>query len=616
MSVLELVISDLVTSIKRYAQAYYSGSPIISDHEFDALTDKLRELDPSNELLRTSGWGYKPECDHLEQVFHEKDPGSLDKIKYAAVKAGYKFRDWFYVGPKLDGFSITLNYDNGVLKSAVTRGDGTVGENVTQTLLESGKIPTVIADKSLKRVKGEALVSWTAFNQLFSREGYSFPRNAIGVLRSESADRIFHKNVTFVAYRTDQLLEISEEHKLLDSLGFITPKLVKFTHEEFVELIDDIERVKSINEDYPTDGLVLTNGVDQVAFKFKDDEVESEITDIYFNLTRTGRMVPVWSYVPVEHGGAWLSNATANNVDYLLESGAGIGAKVTILRANGIIPQIATVLRPCPVKLPTNCPVCDSVLVKFGRDLICDNQNCAGKLSHGIWRFFDYLKVDGLSGTYDHVFKRHNVTSLYDLENLKQKLDMSDLLGPSYNAKVNKSYEYLDDILLNGLTIADILYIASIPSLGWSSAFSLSSVVPPEEFIEVVNSAGDNFKLPTSWEVRLSSYKAVDNLISHINLVKAILKFLGNKVKDHPKEVPESEVTVRFFMTGTLSDKRSNLVRIFESTGAKYDEGNPDLLICNGPSDSAKYKQALRNNLPIMTEAEFKSKYITRGEGA
>lgn len=619
-------VLQLVGKIRKASQAYYDGEPIMSDGAFDQLVGRLVILDPENEILHQTGYGYVP-AGHLKKFRHVKTVGSLDKIKHGEIRES-DFRD-FIATPKVDGGSSVAYYDEGRLVRVLSRGDGEVGLDITQNLIPGKSIPMTISDRSVLAVRGEVAMTLESFEKL----GGSHPRNrAVGISQSKSSATDEElQAVKFISYDIihRQQLPVSKCHDLhhLEELGFTVVPYIKFaTWQEFQDAIKEglnhlspkLRYVDKLKGHIPVDGIVLTHNtfvshnvlgdgtytIDYYsrAYKFKGEEVDTEVIDIAWNMSRTGRLVPVLLVDPVEVSGALITRVTANNAEWIKEMELGAGAKIRIVRSGEVIPCVTEVVEPRTPKVPTHCPDCNSVLVSVDRDLICENPECPKKAITSLYRVFELVKVDGIGDTIiKDVLRQFRI---YDFKFFREwlfgiNLDSVYLYGQS---TTEKFIQMLQRLRTMKVSIEEVLWIANIPRLGKSGSEALGRSVSLQDFLDVVQSTDTP---PERWSSHLPTYPAYEFLVENFWRVRQVVEFFG---ADRIYKKEKKQVRLHVAITGTLSKPRSELEAELSELGITVGSisKNTDYLIANQPSNSSKFAKARSLGIRIVSEEEFK----------
>jgi len=632
----------LEDQIKKASQAYYDGQPFISDEEFDRLVEHLRVIDPENELLKMTGTGYDPmpvnehitdfqdgllDVNHLKKYRHKIHAGSLDKMKHSESK---KFTDDpFIVSLKLDGGSAVAYYTHGNLDIVLSRGDGDVGLNITKNIVAGGSIPTKLPFHKTIAVRGEILLTYEDFEKI----GGTHPRNrAVGLSQSVHVSEDEVRYLKFFAYDiplvNDKRIGMMEMYdkfitmKLLEAMGFlVSPWELYDNWDEFMKSIDQgwvgiqKENTEFKGSHLPVDGLVISeikpvddpkiNEYRSIAYKFESEVAESVVEDIEWNISRTGRLVPVLVIREVHISGANISRVTANNPEWLVEMGCGKGAKIEVTRSNEVIPMVTRVIDSMIPDVPTTCPECDVVLIKDHRDLVCPNPVCSSKVDSTLKRILYMFAPDGLGdSSIDRMFEIFHIT---DLESLRDFIrfqvtskKLEEHFGPSTTSKLS---EMLIKVGHDDITVQDIMYVSNIPRIGKTSSKKLGDNVSIEDFDNAIISR----KVPEEWRNYVSTGPGFKNLKDNWEKVANVVWFYGGSERIIKKDSLISDTKMTVCITGKLSKPRNQLYEDFKVFGVEEASVKScDILICNEESNSNKYQTAKKRGIPIMSEQEFR----------
>lgn len=429
---------DLVDQLQAARDAYYNSSPLMSDAEYDALEDELRELDPNNAFFKAVG-APSAKASGWKKVRHGAPMGSLLK-----VQTQDEFEKWFedttakidqaerrkeldnprrdlVVSEKLDGISISLKFDKGKLVQALTRGDGETGEDITRNVLKMKGVPKAMRDFT-GYVRGEIILRRTDHQKHLSE--YKNPRNAASGIAKRESDPEPCKHLTIVCYQviSDQhdITRKSVELKLLDALGCTTPNWKVIPAASGVVAYYDTY-VKTTREslDYEIDGLVVEFDELPVmeflgehdgrqkgarAFKFPHEQQPTKLREIVWQVGNSGRVTPVAYFDSVLLAGASVGQASLHNETNIRKLAAqcpqgllGLSDSLLVSRRNDVIPYVEQVLRPSQnarFSIPTECPSCSSKLVKRGEFLVCeDTRRCPAQQSGAVKRWVKKLDI-------------------------------------------------------------------------------------------------------------------------------------------------------------------------------------------------------------------------------
>lgn len=639
-------MKELNELLAKASDAYYNtGVEIMSDHEYDALYDELSALEKETEIIlsgsRTQKVGFEP-VSSLKKVRHTSKMLSLEKTKSID-----ELREWLgensgFLSWKLDGLTIVLTYDNGILTQAVTRGNGEIGEDITQNARHIIGIPTAVSYKEHLVIRGESLMKYSDFERINSEleDGvkYKNPRNlCVGTVRNLDPRITAERNINFFAFNMvegSDCNSFAERIDLLRSLGFQCVDGVKTDSAELESHIMEFERAISENE-FPSDGLVLMfddveygrslgetshaprNGM---AFKWQDETADTKLLEVKWSPSRTGLLNPVAVFEPVELEGTTVSRASVHNLSIVKQLRLGIGDTLSVYKANMIIPQIAeNKTSSDTLEIPSVCPICGSKTeIKRSADevetLVCPNSQCAakhiGKFEHFVQR--DAMNIVGLStSTIEMLIEEgflHSFKDFYHLDVYHEKIAELKGFGERSFQKMQEAVE-----VSRHTELSRVLYSLGIPNIGRAASRLICAVYPEAEQLEqltieeltAIDGIGDvlaqDFVNYFADEVNLREYH---ELLAELDIEKA-------------EEIAEdSEISGKtFVITGAVNiwKNRSELKTFIESQGGKVASAvssKTDYLINNdSTSNSSKNKKAKDLGIPILTEEEFRKMY-------
>ena len=542
-------MKELVELLNRYAYEYYTkDAPSVSDSEYDQLYRELVELEtahpdeilPESPTHRVGGVVLKgfTKYQHQYPLYSLQDAFSREELEAFDQRVRKEFPSISYVCElKIDGLSISLTYENGVLVTGATRGDGSVGEDITENLKRVKDIPLVLPEPVNITVRGECYMPRASFdrvNQIRQENGepeFANPRNAAaGTLRQLDTTIVAKRNLaTFLYQEVSPTDQISQEGVLekLARLGFVVNQ-ERVLAEDMKQIWDFIQKVAQLREDLPydIDGIVIkVNDLAvqeelgftvkapkwAVAYKFPAEEKEAKILSVDWTVGRTGVVTPTANLTPVQLAGTTVSRATLHNVDYIAEKDIHQDDTVIVYKAGDIIPAVLRVVKDKRVSdqalaIPTHCPSCQSELLHFEDEvaLRCINPLCPAQIKEGLNHFAsrDAMNITGLGpAVVEKLFAaqlvedvagiyRLTVEDLLTLEGFKEK--SAEKLHEAIQASKENSAEKLlfglgirhvgskvSQILLqefhdlDQLATADPERIASIDSLGMVVAESL-----------------------------------------------------------------------------------------------------------------------------------------------
>lgn len=426
-------VRELEREIRRHRRLYYNETPEISDDEFDALEDELRELDPESPVLREVG--APSSLAGLPTKEHRIPMGSLDKIttdrlEFWAEKAG----PLFLVQEKLDGISMELEYEEGHLVDAITRGDGLVGEVVTHNALMFRNVKQRLDADFTGSVRGEVTVRLSDFEAHFVGKDFANPRNTVsGTVRKKHGDRSLNRffEIQFYDVVTAGARFTTEREKmeyLRDTLGLGLA----------VSYFDcDLDAVRGIYEsyqgtkgkpgrrfrlDYEIDGLVLRSDSlakqeelgsrgnrprFAVAYKFPSEGKQTVLKAVDWSVGLSARVTPIARLEPVSIAGVTVSNASLHNVDYVKALDLRLGDVVLVERKGDVIPKVMRVVEARGGEapgIPDACPLCETALEFTGKHLVCPNPRCPGKAYGDIFKWIQAMDIDSLGEKWVRIF--------------------------------------------------------------------------------------------------------------------------------------------------------------------------------------------------------------------
>ena len=435
-------ISELENLITRYQKSYYDGEGEISDAEFDKLWDELKALDPANPILHKVG----ADSGNFQKIHHVMPMGSQEKAanpeQFLAWAEKHKY-DEYLVEYKLDGASLELQYENGYLKRAVTRGDGTIGDDITANARKMGGVNAAIYKDGLLvpftgGIRGEVIMTHEVHKTHFPDKANC--RNAANGLmkRKDGKGSEFLKLIVYDALSTDGKSYFNyEEEKIrwLMYCGFSVVKLVISKNPERVIAYRAKVMEERASLEYDIDGLVIKertiNLADasrdrpdrQIAFKFSLEEAVTTLREVEWSVSG-GTYTPVAIFDEVELNGTRVQRASLANPDTLRKLGVAIGSHVVVVKRGEIIPKIESVveekgLETKAIEFPQVCEVCGTKLVDEGSRLFCPNKNCSKRVLHQLLKYQQVVDIRDLGETL--------ITSLFNDGRLKSISDIYSL---------------------------------------------------------------------------------------------------------------------------------------------------------------------------------------------
>ncbi len=638
-------MKELISTLQKASKAYYQDdAEIMSNYEYDKLYDELLKLEEQLGTVLagspTVSVGYEA-MDELPKETHESPMLSLDKTKEReALKAWLKGNSAL-LSWKLDGLTIVLTYEKGMLQKAVTRGNGEVGEVITNNARTFKNLPLSIPYKGELVLRGEAIISYADFDKINEQMPetevkYKNPRNLCsGSVRQLNNEITARRNVRFYAFSLVKAADIDFENKRSRQMEFMKQQGFETVEYHLVTEADILERIQYFEEavlenKIPSDGLVLlyediaygqslgrTSKFprNSIAFKWADEIRETTLLEIEWSPSRTGLINPVAIFEPVELEGTTVSRASVHNVSIVKSLQLGIGDTITVYKANMIIPQIEENLtRSGNITIPDMCPACGGhTEIKRENDvetLCCINSACSAKKIKAFTLFVsrDALKVEGLSEATLEKFIAHGFihefSDIFKLSSHKEEICKMEGLG-------EKSYQNLMQSIEKSrkVSLPKLIYSLGIFNVGLSNAKMLC-----KEF------AYDLEKLRHADVEHLSEVDGVGEVIA-----KSFAAYFADEennrqfdalLKELEIEIPRLEVSNKriagktFVITGGLEkfESRSMLKNALESQGGKTSNSislKTDYLINNDlESSSSKNKKAKELGIPIISEEQ------------
>lgn len=640
-------IKQLVDILNPASYAYYvNDKPIMSDKEYDKLIDELVNLEESTKYILSSSPTQKVQgevVDYLKKVTHTEPMLSADKSKDINDIIKFMGNQECVLSWKLDGLTIVLRYDNGKFQQAITRGGGTEGEDVTHTVKTFTNVPLTIDYEDYLEIRGEGLVTFQDFERINTEliakgeEAYSSPRNlAAGSVRQLNANITKNRNLLFIAFGIVNDINLSTKVKQFNFLYDISFDVVEHDLTNKNDIKKQIEYFESKLPKLPylTDGLIIEfnniaygkaqgftdhHSKSLFALKWQDDSYETIFKGVELNTTRTGMVSLTALFNEVDVDGVKVSRASLHNYDIFEELQLGIEDKITVYRANAVIPQIEDNLtRSGTYQIKMKCPSCGGDIIiktpKEARFLFCENKICPSRLVNKFVHFCskDAMNIDGLSEAGIELFiKQGWLNTFDDLYNLQQyKSQIVKLEGWG-----SKSYTKLINAIEESkkAKLAKFIYALGIPQIGKGSSKVLAKHFKNDWF-EFEKALCNNFNF-----TNLQDFGDITNQSLHdwyndsnerqmwVNLTY-VLEF----IKDEKKEVKSTDSFFsgkKVYATGTFANyKKDEIKSLLESLGAIFASGytkSLDYLIEGSLKSSSKVDKAKKDEIPVLTENEF-----------
>ena len=638
-------MQELVELLNRAGKAYYQESrEIMSNFEYDALYDELKGLEEELGIVLASSptihVGYEV-LSELPKERHESPMLSLDKTKEVSRLKEFVGNQKAVIYWKMDGLTIVLTYRGGTLYKAVTRGNGEIGEVITNNARVFKNIPLHISYKGELILRGEAVIGYRDFERINETiedvdAKYKNPRNLCsGSVRQLNNEITAKRNVKFYAFTLVKAEGVdfhnSRAYQLdwLADQGFEVVEHYPVTADELEERVAYFaEKIKE--NDFPSDGLVLVYDDiayrqslgrtakfprDSFAFKWADEIKETHLLEIEWSPSRTGLINPVAIFEPVELEGTTVSRASVHNLSIMEELELGIGDTIEVYKANMIIPQIARNLtRSGRIEIPRTCPVCGGETrvrqMNDAKSLYCTNPECQAKRikAFALLTSRDALNVEGLSeATLEKFIARgfiHKYTDIFHLDRYQEEIQSMEGFGEKSYANLIQSIEKARET-----TLPKVIYSLGIAGVGLANA----KLICRESDYDVT-------KLMNATEEELSEIagvgpviaKAFTEYFSSEEKKQAFLELMQElKIQEEPRNEEQQFAGMNFVITGSVNHfaNRNEVKELIEQRGGKVTgsvTGKTNYLINNDVnSTSSKNKKARELKVPIISEEEF-----------
>ena len=646
-------MKELVSLLNKASRAYYQeAQEIMSNYEYDRLYDELKELEDELGITLsnspTVNVGYEV-VSELPKERHESPMLSLDKTKEVEELKNFVGDQKVLMSWKMDGLTVVLTYRDGKLYKAVTRGNGEVGEVITNNAKVFKNVPVQIAYQGELILRGEAVIGYKDFEKINQEiedvdARYKNPRNLCsGSVRQLNNQITAKRNVMFYAFTLVQADGVDFQNSIacqmewLKSQGFTTVEYYMVTRDTVEDEVAKFSSKISEN-DFPSDGLVLTYDDiaygrslgrtakfprDSFAFKWQDEIRETVLREIEWSPSRTGLINPVAIFDPVELEGTTVSRASVHNISIMEELELGIGDRIEVYKANMIIPQIAENLTRSGVKdIPCKCPVCQGETkirqVGNAKALYCMNPECQAKhvKSFALFVSRDALNIEGLSeATLEKFISRgyiHTFADIFHLDQYKEEIQKMEGFGEKSYKKLTESIEKA-----RTTTLPRVIYSLGIAGIGLANAkvicrelkYDVESLLKvSEEELNEIQGVG---------EVLAKAFVGYFADAKHVENFRRLLNELT---------IPKETVTkqqifegVNFVITGSVKHfaNRGEVKELIESLGGKVTgsvTSKTNYLINNDvTSTSSKNKKANELGIPIISEETF-LELVNQGE--
>lgn len=656
-------IKELVTTLNNYRDHYYNKQiSLITDYEYDRIFDKLKKLEAetgivlANSPTQTVGYSTVSE---LIKIKHSHPMLSLSKTKSIDDLKSFAGQQDCILSLKLDGLTILLTYDNGNLVQAETRGDGEEGEIVTHNAKVFENIPLHIDYQGHLEIEGEAIITYVDFEKINSQFDdptmvYKNPRNLVsGSVRQLDSAIAAQRHIKFIAWKVPTKVgcfanSLYERLQYIKRLGFTIVPFYTYTSGTYdeIHIAEMIEALKNYATKlgYPIDGLVMTydnisygtslgatghHPKHSLAFKFYDEEIETIIKSIDWTMGKTGVLTPTAIFDPVEIDGTIVERASVHNISILDQLELFPGDKITVYKANQIIPQISENLSANErhkkgvwnrIDVPAYCPICGSITEikkeNCSKVLICTNPSCQGKFLSKLTHFVskNAMNIDGLSeATLEKFIKFGYLKSFIDIYKLKNSF-YYDIV------KLDGFGKRSTDKLMNAIeksrntTLDRFINALSIPLIGRTASKTIGKYFNGN-FEEFYKRFDCDFGFGFDWRILDDFGESMHNSITQFALEnKSWIKKLAQYMTFSTPQQSNTSINLtgkNFVITGSLNHfiNRDAAKEKIESLGGKVlssVSAKTSYLVNNDiNSTSGKNKRAKELGIPIISEDEL-----------
>lgn len=637
-------MKELIDILNKAASVYYQGKDeIMSNFEYDRMYDELSALEKESGLVLAGSPTQKVGYEVLSELPKQTHPSpmlSLDKTKQVDELSSWLGGKEGLLSWKMDGLTVVLTYENGELLNAVTRGNGVVGEVITNNAKVFKNLPVNIPFKGRMVLRGEAIITYSEFKKinalLSEEEQYKNPRNLCsGSVRQLNNEITAKRNVELYAFTLVEAEGVdfknSQQNKMefMKEQGFQTVEYKVVTAKNIYETVEWFsEKVKT--NDFPSDGLVLLYDDisygeslgstakfprNAIAFKWADETAKTKLTEVEWSASRTGLINPVAIFEPVELEGTTVSRASVHNISIVKELKLGIGDTIEVYKANMIIPQIAQNLtKSGSLEIPDKCPVCgEKTSIHKENDvevLFCENPDCLAKKIKSISLFVsrDAMNIDGMSeATIEKFISKgflHELADLFKLNRYKDEIISMDGFGEKSYEKLVKAAE-----TAKITTTAKFIYSLGIANIGLSNAKMVCKAFS-NDFEKIRHASIDELvEIDGVGEIIAESFVKFFANENNNHMVDDLLDIVT--LEDEENDNANDMEGMNFVITGSVNhfSNRSEVKDLIEGRGGKVTgsvTSKTKYLINNdSTSNSSKNKKAKELGVQIITEEEF-----------
>ena len=639
-------MKQLVDKLNKYAYEYYVlDNPTISDGEYDKLYDKLVALEESTGIVLPDSPTHRvgdTVLEGFEKVKHKVSLYSLDKCQSSDSLVSWinsvkekEPNSNFTLECKFDGLTIVCTYKNGFFVSAATRGNGTIGEDVTEQVKTIKSVPLSINFKGELIVQGEGMMTLSnlkKFNEKYPQETLKNARNAVsGAIRNLDAKQTAKRNLDWFCYNVCYAEGLTfrtqvEMFEFLENNHFKVSEYKLFNSaDKIIKAINEVDKIKS-NLDILIDGMVVklnqiylrdefgyTSKFPKwaIAFKFAPQEMSTILKNVIWQVGRTGKITPIAEIEPVELAGATVNRATLNNYGDIERKNVEIGSRVFVRRSNEVIPEIIGLAEKLPdskkIDKPVCCPCCKHELQEIGMLLYCKNTyGCKDQIVDRIAHFStrDAMDIEG--------FSKQTAELLYDNLNLRTvadlyKLSFNELVVlPSFKDK--KAQNLVNAIHKSkNVSLSSFIYALSIPNVGKKTAKDLTKYF--NTLVDIQNASLED--LSQIRDIGDIVAKSIVDYFKDENNIKLIdeLLCLGITLSNEKTQINAKFTGLTFVLTGTLETMtRNEAIELIERNGGQTSSSvsKKTSFVVAGTDAGSKLVKAQNLGVKILNEDEFK----------
>ncbi|MCF8058070.1 MAG: NAD-dependent DNA ligase LigA [Bacteriovoracaceae bacterium] len=615
-------IKELEDLIKYHKAKYYQGTPEITDLDYDNLENELKNIDPKNKVLTIVG----SSPSGSKKVPHDTKMLSLNKTYKIEELMSWVAEHQVVSTYKIDGVSCSIIFEDGFLTLAKTRGDGSVGEDITDKVIWMKNIPSSVKDVNRFEVRGEIYCNEESFfhlSQEMETLGLEKPMSQRNIVAGLIGRKENIELCRYIEFRAFDIIEMNlnfsletEKIKKLKALGFLPEEMV--LHKSEKDILERLEETQLFMSegDYQIDGLVFSfNEIKlheemgstshhprfKMAFKFQGEAKNTEILDIVWQVSRNGILTPIAEVAPVELSGAKISRVTLHNFGMVKQYGLKNGDTIQIIRSGEVIPKFMEVIssKKGEIRIPKKCPSCEGPIREDDIRLRCDNQNCPAQIKESILNFIQKIKIEDLSSKrLDELLRVGLIKEIPDLYRIKKEdllcLDkVKDKLADKLMKAIDKSKSTDLATFLSALGIqggafnkCEKVVLAGFNTLEKIYSLTIEELLDIEGFAE---------KSANEFHKSLESKKEVIRSLEELGF-----EFVELSVKDSP--ISQKKICI----TGTLSRKRSDIENTIRNNGGIIVGSvskNTDLILTNEEAGtSSKFKKAKTLGITIINE--------------